>query len=337
MKLPWRWIVFLVGLGIFSWMLYSIGPGKVWDHVEQLGWKAALVPIPFFIVYTIDAFGWVITFGRQRIGVWYPAMLRIRWAGEAINYILPTAYLGGEAVKVYLLHKRGVSPTVSGTAAVVSKSCQTLAMVCFIACGAVAALPYLPEGSPARQGMMTVAGLAFVGVGVLFWMQRRGVFATLLMVERALGLKIDSLEKQEPHFAKMDQGVRDFYRHEKGRFFASTGVFFLGWMADTLEILLVSHLLGAPLDWQQAFALESFIAVAKAVGMFSPGSMGVQEIGVVFLFRLFGLPEALGGAYALIRRGRELVFGIIGWSFIVAEEHSVKELQAHMAEDQKDE
>ena len=105
-------------------------------------------------------------------------------------------------------------------------------------------------------------------------------------------------------------------------------------MADTLEILLVAHLLGVHMDWQQAFALEAFIAVAKAVGMFSPGSMGVQEIGVVFLFKLFGLPESLGCAYALIRRGREFVFGIVGWSFIVAEEHSVRELQQHMAEDQ---
>ena len=333
MKLPWRWIIFVLGLGIFGWMLWSIGPDKVWSHLQQLGWKAGLIPLPFMLVYSIDAFGWLISFGRQKIGVWYPGMLRIRWAGEAINYILPTAYVGGEAVKVYLLHKRGVAPTISGTAAVVSKSCQTLAMVIFIACGAVAALPYLPEGSPAKEGMMTVAGLAFVGIGVLFWMQRRGVFATLLAVVRGLGFRIASLEKQQSHFEEMDAGVRRFYREEKGRFFGCTFVFFLGWMADTLEILLVAQLLGVPMDWQQAFALEAFIAVAKAVGMFSPGSMGVQEIGVVFLFKLFGLPEALGGAYALIRRGREFVFGIIGWSFIIAEEHSVKELQQHMEED----
>jgi len=335
MKIPWRWVIFLLGLGMFGWMLWSIGPQEIWANVKALGWKAVLVPLPFFFVYTIDALGWVISFGRQKIGVWYPAMLRIRWAGEAINYILPTAYVGGEAVKIYLLHKRGVAPTVSGTAAVVSKSCQTLAMVVFIACGAVAALPYLPADSPARQGMMTVAVLAFVGVGVLFWMQRHGVFATMLGVVNAVGLKIETLEKQRPHFEEMDAGVRDFYRNEKGRFFGSTFVFFLGWMADTLEILLVSHLLGVPLDWQQAFALEAFIAVAKAVGMFSPGSMGVQEIGIVFLFKLFGLPEALGGAYALIRRGREFFFGIIGWSFIVSEEHSVAELQQHMKEDQQ--
>lgn len=315
-------------------MLNSIGLGKIWGNLERLGWQMLLVPLPFMLVYMIDAWAWIIAFGRQRIGLRYFTMLRIRWAGEAINYILPTAYVGGEAVKVYLLHKRGVSPTVGGAAAVVSKSCQTLAMVIFIACGAVAALPYLPAGSPAKQGMFTVAGLAIAGAGLLFWMQRRGVFATLLALVDRLGVKIQSLEKQRAHFMEMDDGVRRFYREERSSFFGSTFVFFLGWMADTLEILLVAYLLDVPMDWQQAFALEAFIAVAKAVGMFSPGSIGVQEIGVVFLFTLFGLPEDLGAAYALIRRGRELVFGLIGWSFIVAEEHSVKELQEHMAKDQ---
>jgi len=337
MKLPWRGILFAIGLGVLAWMLWAIGPEKIAAQLRPLGWKALLIPLPFMLVYCIDALGWVISFGRQRVGVWFPGMLRIRWAGEAINYILPTAYVGGEAVKVYLLHKRGVATTLSGTAAVVSKSCQTLAMVLFIACGAVVALPYLPADSPARQGMMTVAGLAGIGVALLFWMQRRGLFATLLAVVRSVGLRVANLERQRPHFEKMDEGVRRFYREEPGRFFACTAVFFLGWMADTLEILLVAQLLGVELDWGQAFALEAFIAVAKAVGMFSPGSMGVQEIGVVFLFKLFGLPEALGGAYAMIRRGREFVFGLVGWGFIVAEEHSVKELQQHMAEDRADE
>ncbi|MGB0580332.1 MAG: flippase-like domain-containing protein [Limisphaerales bacterium] len=334
MKVPWRWIAFLLGLGIFAWMLYSIGPQKVWANVARLGWAAVLVPFPFLVVYMIDALGWVISFGRHKTGIAYPGMLRIRWAGEAINYILPTAYVGGEAVKVYLLHKRGVSHTVSGSAAVVSKSCQTLAMVIFIAVGAVAALPYLPVGSPAKQGMMTVACLAFGGIAFLLWMQQRGFLIMWLNGLRRIGVRIAALDKRRSEFEKMDDGVRQFYRQEKPRFFATTLVFFVGWMADTLEIFLVAYLLGVPLDWQQAIALEAFIAVAKAIGMFSPGSMGVQEIGVVFLFKLFGLPEELGVAYALIRRGREFVFGFIGWGFIVAEEHSVKELQQHMEQDQ---
>ncbi len=333
MKLPWRAIFLLLGLAVFGWFSYHIDPSEIWANIRQLGWRGLLVPIPFFIVYVIDAYGWKLSFGRTGLpGIRYLTYLRIRWCGESLNYILPTAYVGGEAVKVYLLHKRGVSPTVSASASVVSKSCQTLAMVIFIAGGAVAGLPYLPDGSAAKQGMVTVAALAFVAIGALFWLQRRGIFRTVLVLTRLLHFKIAALEKQEERFSQMDDRVRRFYREEPGQACRCTLVFLMGWLGDTMEIFLVSHLLGFPLDWQQAYALEAFIAVSKAVGMFSPGSIGVQESGVMFLFHIFGLPAAAGVSYALIRRGRELVFGLTGWGLIVAEEHSISELHQHMKE-----
>ena len=90
-------------------------------------------------------------------------------------------------------------------------------------------------------------------------------------------------------------------------------------MTDTLEILLVSYLLGMPVDWSQAIAVEAFISVAKAMGLFIPGALGVQESGFVFLFLLFGLPAALGVSYAIFRRGRELIFAAIGAAMLYCE------------------
>ncbi len=104
----------------------------------------------------------------------------------------------------------------------------------------------------------------------------------------------------------------------------STAAYFGGWMADTLEILLVSHLLGMPIDFSQALAVEAFISVAKALGIFVPGALGVQESGIVFLCYLFGLPPALGVSYAIIRRGREVVYAAIGGMFLYADGFSFR-------------
>ena len=65
--------------------------------------------------------------------------------------------------------------------------------------------------------------------------------------------------------------------------------------------------------------MEAFILVAKALGIFVPGALGVQDSGIVFLCYLFGLPGALVIAYAIIRRRRELVFALIGGAFLYAE------------------
>jgi uncharacterized membrane protein YbhN (UPF0104 family) len=95
-------------------------------------------------------------------------------------------------------------------------------------------------------------------------------------------------------------------------------------MADSLEILLVSHLLGMPIDLSQAIAAEAFIGVAKGLGIFVPGALGVQESGIVFLCLLFGMPPALGVAYAIIRRGRDVVYAAIGGIFLYAEGFSFR-------------
>ena len=73
-----------------------------------------------------------------------------------------------------------------------------------------------------------------------------------------------------------------------------------------------------PIDFSHALAVEAFIGVAKALGIFVPGALGVQESGIVFLCYLFGLPPALGISYAIIRRGREVVYALIGGMFLYA-------------------
>jgi len=50
----------------------------------------------------------------------------------------------------------------------------------------------------------------------------------------------------------------------------------------------------------------------------------VQESGVVLLFKIFGLPVSVAVTYAILRRGRELVYVLIGGALLFAEEASFK-------------
>lgn len=331
-----RIFFFLLGLGIFAFFIHQTGWNNIWPTVSSLGWKAPLCLLPYLAVFAFDCMAWKISFGKHGTpGVHWWTLFKIRWAGEAVNYVLPTAYVGGEAVKVYLLHKRGIDPKVSAAASIVSKSSQTLAMVIFIAIGAVLSLKYIPPDTGARQGMLIVTILAFVAVGALFWMQKHGLFTSLLGFLRFFKIRVKKLESQEEHLRHMDELTLKFYTEERRAFVATTLVFLLGWFADVLEIWLVCWLFGLDLAFTQAFAIEAFISVAKAVGMFSPGSIGVQEGGIVFLFKLFVLSAPVGVAYALIRRVRELLYGLVGWLLIYQEEGAVKGITSKACEDAK--
>ena len=70
--------------------------------------------------------------------------------------------------------------------------------------------------------------------------------------------------------------------------------------------------MGVPITWSQALVVEAFTGVAKLLGVWLPGSIGVQESGIILMGKLVGLPGTFVAAYALIRRARELIFAGMG-------------------------
>ena len=314
MKTALRLVLAVAGLILFAVFIHRAGIGEISRAFSALGWLTPIVLLPFAVVYLLDTLGWRFAFGRTGAGVSYPTLLRIRWAGESVNSIVPSAYIAGEAVKVHLLRKRGVPAVEAASSVLAGKTAQTLAQVIFIALGALAASANLPADSPARMGMLVITMGATAVLVMLLWLQRRGIFAMLVAMGAKLRMRIGS-ERAES-LRRLDERILNFYRTDRRYFVLSTGFYFSGWLCDTLEILLVSHLLGMPLDWTQAIAVEAFIGVAKGLGMFVPGALGVQESSVVFLFYLFGLPPALGVTYAIIRRGRDLIYAAAGYGVL---------------------
>ena len=320
MKLALRILLAVAGLVLFGWFVQRAGLGEIAEAFSNLGWFTPLALVPFVAVTVFDTIGWRFAFGRDGThGIRFPRLLQIRWAGEAINSMLPSAYIGGEAVKVHLLRKRGVPPINGASSVVAGKTAQVFAQVTFIGLGAVMGIANLPSDSPARRGMFVVTAVAVAIVFALFWLQKRGIFTTLLQLTQKLGLRIRALTDRAEKLRSLDHRIFDFYRNDHANFALSCCAYFAGWMMDTIEILLVSYLLGMPVDWSQAIAIEAFITVAKAMGLFIPGALGVQESGFVFLFLLFGLPAALGVSYAIFRRGRELIFATIGATMLYAQ------------------
>ena len=325
MKTALRWILLFLGLGLFGWFIHRAGPAEIFANVSRLGWLAPVVVMPYFVVYIVDTWGWYLAFGSYAgVRPGFLTLFRVRWSGESINNVIPSAYVGGEALKVYLLHKRGFSGMAASTSVVASKTCQVLAQVAFIGLGALAAMNHLPAGSGAQTGMLLITLTAFGVVVLLFLLQRRGMFSSLHALLTRFSMRIKAFEKHQPNLRKLDDQVYAFYHRDRIRFFQTTTVFLLGWLADALEIYVVCHLLGLPLSWTEAIAIESFISVAKALGIFVPAALGVQESGVVLLFQIFGLPAPIGVSYAIIRRGRELFFVLVGAALLYSEEASFK-------------
>ncbi len=305
---------FLLGVGLLTltFLVWHIGPNHIYEAVARFGPGALFVMlIPSVIMYALEAYGWKIILGPAAERISFGKILAIRTAGEVVNMTTPTAYVGGEPLKAYLLQRHHI-PMVEGLASVViAKTIMTIAQALFILIGI--ALAFWTLGTAGSSGQMVAAGLFSVallsfGVAAFVLVQRRGLFTWLLETFRELGLRITFLEARAEKLRSLDQTILSFYTDHRAVFYVSTGLYLLGWLAEAVEVFVIISFLGGPASLLSAIAIGALSVLIKGGTFFIPGSLGAQDAGNLLLLKAFGYSDLTGMTFALLRRFRELVW-----------------------------
>ncbi|MBX3304185.1 MAG: flippase-like domain-containing protein [Nitrospira sp.] len=311
-----RYFLLALGLTVLGLLVWRIGPGNIYNAASQLGPVTLLIIlIPSVFMYAIEAYGWKIVLGPSGKAVPFWRLLTIRTAGEVVNMTTPTAYLGGEPLKAYLLKKYNVPMTEGAASVVIAKTTVTIAEVCFILTGIALGFVILGTGSSAVQTItaaLVSVGLLVCSIAGFVFIQHRGLFASILSLVKKLGLRIRVLEAQEEHLLSIDRTILNFYGHHQKKFFASVGVCFFGWLAESLEVFAIIYFLGGSVSFLSAVSIGALAAFIKGGSFFIPGSLGAQDAGYMLLLQAFGYSDVTGITFALLRRFRELVWIAIG-------------------------
>lgn len=311
-----RYLLLILGLLTLGLLVWHIGPVNIYEAAAKLGPLALIVIlIPSVVMYVVEAYGWKVTLGPSARAVPFWRLLAIRTAGEVVNMTTPTAYMGGEPLKAYLLKKHQV-PMVEGLASVViAKTTMTIAEVLFILVGIALGFWILGTNGSSRQmvaaGLLSV-GLLIFGMAGFVLVQRKGIFTWILETLRKFGLRIGFLEAREDKLRSLDQTILNFYTHHQGAFYASTGLYFIGWMTEALEVFVIISFLGESANLLSAIAIGALSVFIKGGTFFIPGSLGAQDGGNLLLLHAFGYSDLTGITFALLRRFRELVWIGIG-------------------------
>jgi putative membrane protein len=161
------------------------------------------------------------------------------------------------------------------------------------------------------------APVAIAAVTGFYTFQRLGMF-------RLFGSIISRCSK-DPKWTAMlgkggdiDQTVRRVYS-DRGSILMCVFCEMASWFVGAVEVWIALRALGIPGGFSQAIVLEGVAQGVRSAMFFVPGALGIQEGGYVVVGRLLGIPAEMGLALALIRRVRELAFGIpglIAWQII---------------------
>ncbi|MBH0201822.1 MAG: flippase-like domain-containing protein [Nitrospira sp.] len=311
-----RSILLALGLLVLGLLVWHVGPGNIYDAALRLGPLSLLIIlVPSVIMYAIEAYGWKLVLGPSAQVISFWRLFTIRTAGEVVNMTTPTAYMGGEPLKAYLLKYYNVPMAEAAASVVIAKTTLTIAEVFYILVGIVIGFLILGAGSSAGQtitaAVVSVAVLVCSIAGFVF-IQQRGLFASMLWLVKKLRLRIPVLETQEEYLRSIDQTILNFYRHHRKAFSVSTGVCFFGWLAESLEVFVIITVLGDSASLWSVISIGALAALIKGGTFFIPGSLGAQDAGNLLLFQAFGYSDVTGITFALLRRFRELVWIGVG-------------------------
>ncbi len=305
----------LLGAGVLAFLLYRLGVGPVLQQLAKVGWGWFLIIGQEVLPILANTAGWHYAFAAPHQAVSFWELFRMRQAGDSFNYLIPSATVAGELLRVNLLRRR--VPLAPGAASVtVAKFTQFLGQALFIALGLALAAPF----APLRPGLLP-----------WLWGLLLGCFVFLLLILAALWQGLFSginriLLKWLPYrlgrylpvdkIAELDDHIALFLKSRQKEFWASTGLFGLAWALGSVEVFLIFHFLGLPIDLPTAVTVETLSVFIDGVLFFVPGKLGTQEGGKVLIFMSLGLPPVSGLAFGIIRRIRELAWAGVGMAFL---------------------
>jgi uncharacterized protein (TIRG00374 family) len=306
----------LVGAGLIfvAWLLRDLGPAAVWDTFLALGWRLAIVMfIPFCAAVALDTLGWRVLLPDSHAGA--AALIGARLAGEAVNLATPTASVGGEPLKAYLVRDR--VPLDLGLASVVAdKTSMVIGQAAFLGGGLALAVTALDTPREVAVAMGVLLAAEMIGVGGFLLVQLRGGVAGAGRILHRLG--VGPAAHYQILLRDVEERLMNLYRRRWRRVAAAAILHAGGWAVGGLEIYIVVSLAGIPVDLATSFVLEALSTAVRFATFMIPGSLGALEGGNVAAFALFGLPGAAGLSFSLIRRLREATWAVVGLAALAA-------------------
>ncbi len=300
-----RILLIIIASVFLVWMFQAVGWKEVVHHLRLVGWYWPLILLPYLLVNLLDALSWLCCFDSPPIGVTVRYLFFNRLAGEAVNVLTPLASLGGEPVKALMLQKEGVTLTNATASLVISKGILVLSMVLYILVG-LSLAPFLFKLSSAWLLFLLVAALV-LGIGALGFvlLQKHGLCQMGMAILERCKFLPRFLKEKEASLCRLDAQMSTFYRHHIRKFWFALGLSFLGWIVHGLEVYIIFHLLGQPINLLTSLCLDALATLIGGLAFFIPGNLGVQDGGNVLLTIGLQLGALMGATFSIIRRLRE--------------------------------
>lgn len=309
------------GLLILTALVIYQGWPPIMAALQRAGWPLLWLVPAHLVPLACDTQAWRMLLEpasrAQRAG--FPFLLWVAAVREAVARLLPSVGVGGEVVGIHLARMR-LSDTAVISASVVLEVLITISVLYLFSAIGIVLMAHIAVGmshvwviaaSLAVSLPLPVAAYWLLRHGALFERLQRWI-TPLLGPQNQFALRLDG--------ARLDAEIGKLFA-QRARLARAAAWQLAGYLIGSLENWAALYLLGHPVSIEAAVAVEALTQAVRHASFLIPAGLGVQEAAVLLFGYLAGINGDLALSLALVKRMREILFGVpalLSWQWLVA-------------------
>jgi uncharacterized membrane protein YbhN (UPF0104 family) len=301
----------IVAIAFYAWFLTHYGPGQVIGYVRMAGWGLALTISLEALARVANTLGWRVTIEDYPPKLRFVELFAARIGGEAIDYVTPSAQLGGQFVMAVDVREKLRMPVGLATV-VVAALAEAFGQIVFMSVALVISLRLIPVAANLYWSIVGGFAFAVALAGGFFFVQMKRPFSHLWRAATKLDIARINTEEIRESADEADAVLLDFYARHRGRLVASCLCYVAAWSFGPLEIYILLRLLHQPASLQIALLVEAVGLLIERATFLIPAKLVSQEGGKALILGLLGYPPGIGFVVGFLRRIKEMVWVLFG-------------------------
>ncbi len=312
-------LFFLIGLGIFVYLINQFGVDHILMNMEKAGWSLLYVVLVWLVIYILNTWAWKLILEDNENRLTFSQLFMVTVSGFVINYITPFLAMGGEPYKVNALSSE-LGTVRSVSAVIVYRMVHLLGHMLLLLTGIVVVLLFLSLPVPV-VAILALMGILILAVIILTFIgHRQGIFESIQNFFSRFTLfnwVSEKLASREQSLREMDKTITEVYHRRRGKFYLAIALEYISRICMGLEVYLILE--GVGIETSPVSSLFLYVAYSILINLlfFIPLNIGTREGGLYLGLESLALPPLLGVYLGVVMRIREFIWILLGLLFIL--------------------
>lgn len=300
------------GIALFIRLIYSIGPEKVMNSIQQMSWGIVAILATGGSTFVVRTLAWRITLGREHRALPLGSLLRIYLVAESLGVLFWGGLAVADTARVLLLG--GSVPTMRAiSASILDSGLYIVASAILLASTMILLSFVLHRGTV--PAYVYVIGVLYSAIMAAVWI---GMRKRLRLLSRSFSLALrlrrfrSWAECRRTEAAQVEKEMFQFLDADRPGLWSAFSLNIAAQILAAFEVLLVLWLLSTSRSTLVALSIEGLTKIANMAGIVIPGNVGTYEAGNMTILKMLGFPAAIGLLLALVRDSRRLFWVGVG-------------------------